>query len=157
MRRSGVKWGWNFTFTVSKYRVRKKKNTAKIQKLDLSSLDQKNFLPNQRVIISASWTKNIFSSDDFFRRKTAFCVLRKAEIWTFFPPLLSKSDYFCVFWNQKKQQKFTTSVSVASIPKLFISKQSMIMPLSSNENFVPSLHSSRKKTDFCLEEVGDHG
>ena len=81
-----------------------KKPTANFQKSDLSCLDRKFFLSNQGVIIPASWYKNIFSPDNFLRRKTVFSVLKKAEILGFFPPHLSKSHRFCIQRNSKNPQ-----------------------------------------------------
>ena len=123
-----------------------KKNTANFQKLDLSCLDRKFFFVKSRGHHTRFLVQKHFFTRQLPSEKNSLFRFEKSRNLRVFPTSPLKISPFLY---PEKQQKSTSAVWEAPISKLFTSKQTIITPLSSSENFAESLHSSVKKTGFC--------
>ena len=132
----------------------KKKTTANFQKSDLSCLDRKNFFVKSRGHHTRFLVQKHFFTRQLPSEKNSLFRFEKSRNLRVFPTSPLKISPFLY---PEKQQKFTSTIWEASISKIFTSKQTIITPLSSSENFVEYSQSSIKKMGFCWDQYGNQG
>ena len=125
---------------------------ANFQKLDLSCLDRKTFFVKSKGHHTRFLVQKHFFTRQLPSEKNSLFRFEKSQNLRVFPTSPLK---FSPFLYPEKQQKSTSAVWEASISKFSKSKQTIITPLSSSENFAESLHSSIKKRFFVETNMGN--
>ncbi len=136
------------------YRARKKKKHREFSKGGPELPRSKNFFVKSRGHHTRFLVQKHFFTRQLPSEKNSLFRFEKSRNLRVFPTSPLKISPFLY---PEKQQKSTSAVWEAPISKLFTSKQTIITPLSSSENFAESLHSSVKKTGFCWDQYGNQG